>query len=82
MLRDRLAGGTLSARSVSEEFVKEAYRLDLKPLVWVMPTEDAKLKRHDRCVWFLISAVRKPDQRRAPFGEITAESGGNEARVT
>ena len=30
MLRERLAGGTLTPGPVSEEFVKEAYRLDLK----------------------------------------------------
>jgi HEAT repeat protein/type 1 glutamine amidotransferase len=44
MLRERLAGGTLTPGTVSEEFAKEAYRLDLKPLVWVLPTQDPKLK--------------------------------------
>lgn len=36
IVRSRLIGGTVSAGAVSEEFLKEAYRLDLRPLHWAM----------------------------------------------
>lgn len=34
IVKDRLIGGTLIGGAVSEEFLKEAYRLDLRPLRW------------------------------------------------
>lgn len=42
MLRERLAGGSLQPGAASDEFLKEAYRLDLKPLVWTLPLGDNK----------------------------------------
>lgn len=42
-VRDRLLGGRLGGGAASEEVLKEAYRLDLKPLYWtVVPAASAK----------------------------------------
>jgi type 1 glutamine amidotransferase/HEAT repeat protein len=41
MLRDHLAGASLAGQS-NDEFVREAYRLDIKPLIFTVPASDVK----------------------------------------
>lgn len=42
MLREYLAGGTLDDSQTSDEFLREAYRLDIKPLIWIVPADGQK----------------------------------------
>ncbi len=37
IVKSRLAGGALAAGPASDELLKEAYRLDLRPLLWTLP---------------------------------------------
>jgi type 1 glutamine amidotransferase/HEAT repeat protein len=41
MLREHLAGASLAGQN-NDEFVREAYRLDIKPLIFTVPTADVK----------------------------------------
>jgi type 1 glutamine amidotransferase/HEAT repeat protein len=43
MLREHLAGATLGAGKLVEEFLREAYRLDIKPLLWTYPADDKQV---------------------------------------
>jgi HEAT repeat protein/type 1 glutamine amidotransferase len=40
MLREYLAGATLSSGQASDDLVREAHRLDIRPLIWTVPVAE------------------------------------------